>query len=145
MRDEFGAEATVASNVKAARKHYAVTQKQLSERLSQVGRPMSVATISLMEAGRRRITVDELAALGRAFDCGVATLLRSSPFLGPHPEELREYYVRLTDGTVEAVTASSIDTRDGWLRLSTHGKSVFSAPQAAVTCVRAVEKQETER
>lgn len=139
MLDPFGQEAAVARNVKAARKYHGVSQKQLSERMAEIGRPMSVATISVLEAGRRRVTVDDLAALGRAFGVHAEALLLE-PFLGARPEELREYMVLLKDGDSRQVTASSVDVRDGWLWLSTRRGIVFSAPESAVACVRAVDE-----
>lgn len=135
MLEQFTAEATVADNVRKARQHFGVTQKQLSERMAEVGCPLSDAVISGLESGRRQVTVNELAALARAFGFDVNVLL-SGPFMAPRQEEEQKYTVLLHDGNNETVTATGIDTNDGWLWLRHGRRAVFAAPQASVQGVR---------
>lgn len=52
-----------------------MSYKALSERLEQLGRPIAVLGLRRIEAGERRVDVDDLVALALAFDVGPATLL----------------------------------------------------------------------
>ncbi|WP_420032220.1 helix-turn-helix domain-containing protein [Streptomyces sp. cg28] len=135
MPDDYGPEAALARNVRAARRWHGVTQKQLSERMAEIGHPMSEAGISLLETGRRRITVSELAALSRALELSIAVLL-TEPFMPREAAPERRYVVRLSDGVERDVTANRMEVRDGWLWFQRDGQPVFSAPEASVLHVR---------
>lgn len=136
MPDVFTAEASLARNVRAARKWAGVSQKQLSARMAELGCPMSEATLCQLENGKRRIAVDELAALARAFEVPLPVML-VEPF-APRPVEAeRTFTVGLADETVKGVAATSIETVDGWLWLRHGQRKVFGAPQEAVRFVGA--------
>lgn len=50
-------------------------QRELAERLTQAGRPMSQPIVSRIESGARRIDVDDLVALAQVFGISAAALL----------------------------------------------------------------------
>lgn len=52
-----------------------MTLTDLSEKLDELGRPMSVPTLSAVENGKRRIDVDDLAHLALALDVSPAALM----------------------------------------------------------------------
>ncbi|TMR95581.1 helix-turn-helix domain-containing protein [Nonomuraea basaltis] len=58
----------VADNVAALRKSLGLDQRQLSERMEALGRPMQPSVISKIEKGDRRIDADDLMALALALD-----------------------------------------------------------------------------
>jgi transcriptional regulator with XRE-family HTH domain len=135
MPDVFTAEATLARNVRAARKWRGVSQKRLAARMTELGCPMSEATLCQLENGKRRITVDELAALAQAFEVPLPVML-TEPF-APRPAEAeRSLTVVLADETVKDIAATGIDTMDGWLWLRHGQRKVFGAPQSTVTFVQ---------
>lgn len=65
----------VAVNIRETRKRRGLQLGQLSERLTDVGRPMGASALSKIEAGNRRVTVDDLAALALALDVSPTFLL----------------------------------------------------------------------
>ncbi|MFI5883412.1 helix-turn-helix domain-containing protein [Streptomyces sp. NPDC051554] len=65
----------VAAHVARVRTRKGWDQKQLSERLAAIGRPMSPSVISKIEQGDRRIDVDDLVALAVALQVYVGGLL----------------------------------------------------------------------
>jgi transcriptional regulator with XRE-family HTH domain len=66
---------TVAANVKQLRAHRGLTQADLSQRLTEIGRPIPVASIGKLETGLRKIEVDDLVVLAIALDVSPLTLL----------------------------------------------------------------------
>lgn len=82
----------VADNVAKWRKARQLQQRDLSDKLTEVGRPMLPTVISKIERGERRIDVDDLIALSLALDVSPLALLlptASAPDL----------VVELTEGT----------------------------------------------
>lgn len=65
----------VAANVRRLRKRSGWSLAQLSERLEEVGHPLSVPVLSKIELGDRGIDVNDLVALGRALDVEPPSLL----------------------------------------------------------------------
>lgn len=65
----------VARNVKRARVAAELTQKELSDRLSEMGRPVPVASIGKIESGDRRVEVDDLVAIALALRVSPLSLL----------------------------------------------------------------------
>lgn len=65
----------VAAHVARVRTRKGWDQKQLSDRLAAIGRPMSPSVISKIEQGDRRVDVDDLIALAVALDIYVGGLL----------------------------------------------------------------------
>lgn len=57
------------------RQEHGLTLAQLSERLGDVGRPITVGTLSKMELGQRGIDVDDLMALASALEAPLAHLM----------------------------------------------------------------------
>lgn len=59
--------AQVARSVRRLRAQKSMTYAELSDRLSQLGRPIPVLGLSRLESGERRVDVDDLAALAVVF------------------------------------------------------------------------------
>lgn len=66
---------TVRDKVKEVRELRHLTLRDLSERMGQGGHALSIATLSEIERGKRRVDVDELAALAKALDTDMYRLL----------------------------------------------------------------------
>jgi transcriptional regulator with XRE-family HTH domain len=64
----------VAGNVRAARARRRITQETLADELG-----WSRPTVSTLEAGTRRVTLADAAALCAALDIDLAELLRGAP------------------------------------------------------------------
>ncbi len=95
-----------ARTVAAEREARGWEQRELAERLTHVGRPMSQPVVSRIESGTRRIDVDDLAALALVFSVSPATLLPAA--------ELKEAAVprrrrRNEPGPVELALADDIE------------------------------------
>lgn len=92
--DLGGTGETVKENVKRLRG--GMQYKELSERLSKLGRPIPPLGLRRIEAGERRVDVDDLVALAVAFDVSPLTILlpadasnvRSSPLTGVPDREV---------------------------------------------------------
>src|SRR5690606_19823410 len=56
-----------------------LSQRALADRLAEHGRPMQVSGVSKIEAGERRVDVDDLVALARALEVTPAHLLTGEP------------------------------------------------------------------
>lgn len=69
----------VAVNVKDVREARRMKQRDLSARLVELGHPMSASAISKIEAGERRVDVDDLVSLAAALNITATQLL--SPIL----------------------------------------------------------------
>ena len=65
----------VAANVESLRKRQSMTLKGLSERMGELGQPVSLNGLSKVENGERRVDVDELIALAIALRVNPSTLL----------------------------------------------------------------------
>lgn len=66
---------TVSQKVKEMRGIRRFTLRDLSEKMAEIGHPLSAATLSEIERGVRRVDVDELAALADALDTDAYRLL----------------------------------------------------------------------
>lgn len=69
---------TVRRNVTRFRGLRGLTMTQLSARLTELGRPMGVSTLSGVENGGRRVDADDLVMLAAALDVSPASLLMPS-------------------------------------------------------------------
>jgi transcriptional regulator with XRE-family HTH domain len=65
----------VAENVRALRREQGVGQAQLADRLEELGRPLLSTGVSKLEAGTRRVDVDDLVALSVALGVNPSRLL----------------------------------------------------------------------
>lgn len=65
----------VARNVRAIRERNGLTLAQLSEAMGRAGVPTSLATLSKLELGQRKVSVDDLEALAEALGVTVRSLL----------------------------------------------------------------------
>jgi len=73
----------VASNLRRARHSIGVDLRELSARITQVGRKISPSALSKIETGDRRVDVDDLTALAYALETTPASLL--TPTEGAQP------------------------------------------------------------
>jgi len=88
----------VAENVAKWRKARGLQQRDLSAKLTEIGRPMLPTVISKIERGERRIDVDDLMALSLALRVGLLALLLPTEGDGQAPVELTaEVTLRATD------------------------------------------------
>lgn len=67
--------AATAAMVEEVRKRRQMTQRDLSERLTELGRPMRPSAVAKIEAGDRRVDVDDLVTLAAALNVRPARLL----------------------------------------------------------------------
>ncbi|WP_217169617.1 helix-turn-helix domain-containing protein [Streptomyces sp. AC512_CC834] len=89
----------VARNIERVRKARQLKQKDVSDRLRAVGRPMLPTVVSKVERGERRIDVDDLVSFALALNVSPLALL-----LPPHGAS--DPYIPLTD-TVETTLANA--------------------------------------
>lgn len=66
---------TVAANLRRLRGARGISTNQLSALLTKIDHPIAQSSISNIEAGRRRVDVDDLVALAAALDVSPVTLL----------------------------------------------------------------------
>lgn len=66
---------TVRTEIAAARKKRRLTLRDLSERMTEIGWPISYNTLSEIERGARRVDVDDLSKLAEALETPVLILL----------------------------------------------------------------------
>ncbi|WP_078898320.1 helix-turn-helix transcriptional regulator [Streptomyces sp. CNQ-509] len=64
-----------ATNIERIRTLLGISQRQLAERLTDLGRPIPSTALSKIERGDRRCDVDDLAALAAALGVSPTTLL----------------------------------------------------------------------
>lgn len=65
----------VMANVSGLRRARRMTLVELSDRLTRAGRPIPPLGLSRLEAGERRVDVDDLVALAQVFNVSPAELL----------------------------------------------------------------------
>jgi transcriptional regulator with XRE-family HTH domain len=66
----------VRRSVRRLREDHRWPYRELEERLSEAGRAIPVLALSAIEAGERRVDIDDLVALAAAFDVSVEQLLQ---------------------------------------------------------------------
>lgn len=110
----------VGINVRNRRLLAGLTLEALSERVTEVGWPMGLGTLSKIERGDRGVAADDLVALARALDVGIDDLVRTSESVDE--DELRDLVNRW------------VDTHDA------HAQAVFRQNQAREQYERATAK-----
>lgn len=91
----------VQANVQRLREARGMTKKQLADRVTELGRAMAPLAVSRIEAGTRRVDIDDLAA--------IAIALRVSPITLMLP------WAERADETAEVTGAGSVPTGAAWL------------------------------
>lgn len=76
----------LAAAVTKLRQSHGWDQSHLAERVTAAGRPMSASVLGKIEAGARRVDVDDLVALATALEVPVARLLPSGD-VPDHPAD----------------------------------------------------------
>lgn len=101
--------AMVAENVRVLRKERGLGLADLSARLAELGRPLSLKVLSKMELGDRGIDVDDLVALAGALDVTPERLLMP-PRLATERRvaELAEQWAAQTTQSQNAIRAAAI-------------------------------------
>jgi len=66
---------TTAGQVRAVRNRRQLSQRALSARLTELGRPLVPSAVAKIETGERRVDVDDLIALALALEVSPARLL----------------------------------------------------------------------
>lgn len=69
----------VAGAVARLRGNKGWEQRELAERVTQAGRPLSASVLSKIESGARRIDVDDLVAIAAALEVSPSLLLLAAP------------------------------------------------------------------
>jgi transcriptional regulator with XRE-family HTH domain len=77
----------VADSLGRLRRDRGLEQADLADLVTEAGRPMSASILSKIEAGRRRIDVDDLVAIAAALDVNPSLLLLTPT---AEPEPMRE-------------------------------------------------------
>lgn len=91
---------TVRRNIAFYRKQRRITLRELSTKMTELGRPMSNSSLSQIENGSRRVDVDDLMAIAVALNVSPKTLLV------PHTSS--------ADETVEVTGIRAIAARELW-------------------------------
>lgn len=94
----------VAATVGRLRRDRGWEQRELAERVTVVGRPMSSSLISKIESGARRVDVDDLVALAAALEVSPALLVLAAPAGAESDPE-----PGLDDGTTAQSVADAVD------------------------------------
>jgi transcriptional regulator with XRE-family HTH domain len=68
----------VAANIHRIRELVGMTLQDVSDRLTQLGRPIARSGLSKIEAGHRRVDVDDLVAIANALGVTADRLLRTA-------------------------------------------------------------------
>jgi transcriptional regulator with XRE-family HTH domain len=92
----------VAAQIRQIRERKDLSLHALSERLSEMGRPILASGLSKIEQGTRRVDVDDLVAIARALE------IVPSALLNPAPENTRtaaDEDADLSDAVAEAMDA----------------------------------------
>jgi transcriptional regulator with XRE-family HTH domain len=92
----------VAENVRQLRLQRGLTQQELADRLTGLGRPMAGTGVAKVEGQARRMDVDDLVAFAAALDVGPSRLLMPEP----------------ADGSVELLPSRHTSVLGAWLWLS---------------------------
>ncbi|GGZ80300.1 helix-turn-helix domain-containing protein [Streptomyces echinoruber] len=94
----------VAAAVAALRQSRGWDQRHLAERVTEAGRPMSTSVLGKIEAGARRVDVDDLVALAAALEVSPARLLPAGAagVDGEEPKEVDPYEEAAGPGLVKA-------------------------------------------
>ncbi|MGA5472535.1 helix-turn-helix domain-containing protein [Streptomyces arboris] len=96
-----------ARTVAAEREARGWEQRELAERLTQAGRPMTQPIVSRIESGTRRVDVDDLVALAAVFGVSPAVLLPAAE--ADETDAPRRRRRRNEPGPVELALADDIE------------------------------------
>lgn len=94
----------VAERIGQMRRDRGWEQRQVAERVTAAGRPMSASAISKVESGARRVDVDDLVAIAAALEVSPALLLLAAP-----AEHLPEQPAAAEPTSVEAAIREDIE------------------------------------
>ncbi|MGW2511279.1 helix-turn-helix domain-containing protein [Streptomyces scopuliridis] len=95
----------VAAAVTAHRQRHGWDQRYLAELVTAQGRPMSTSVLGKVEAGARRVDVDDLVALAAALEVSPAALLPGAE----HQDEDEDPFAQASDpGSVRASVVQDV-------------------------------------
>ncbi|MFH8867186.1 helix-turn-helix domain-containing protein [Streptomyces griseus] len=124
----------VAANVKALRTQRGWTQDQLADRMGHKSPP----AVWSAEAGRRRITVNDLVDFAAAFGVTPESLMSDTPELADTDGPVYEV---TTDGTTRAIAADTVDLGETWTSFYLREVRVFLAPTARILGIRLITEE----
>jgi transcriptional regulator with XRE-family HTH domain len=108
----------VARNVRELRERRRWSQRKLAERLAAEGRPMQATGVSKIEAGDRRVDVDDLAALARVFETPPSRLMDGETmFSGTLTADQVQAFADRYDDVIGPVNTAVRRARDSGLSL----------------------------
>ncbi|MEV4059714.1 helix-turn-helix domain-containing protein [Nonomuraea dietziae] len=95
----------VAQTVSRLRRARGWEQRELAERVTFAGRPMSASVVSKIESGARRVDVDDLVGLAAGLEVNPALLLLTSPVseAGDPPAAVGESVAAAVQADIEAM------------------------------------------
>ncbi|MFI6274298.1 helix-turn-helix domain-containing protein [Streptomyces sp. NPDC050988] len=96
----------VAAAVAKHRQRLGWEQRQLAERVTAAGRPMSASVLGKVEAGARRVDVDDLVALAAALEVPPSRLL---PAGDDDQDQAADPFEAASPGTVKARALEDIE------------------------------------
>ncbi|MFE3786982.1 helix-turn-helix domain-containing protein [Streptomyces goshikiensis] len=98
---------TLTENVRRLREAQRLTYVELSDRLTEAGRPIPVLGLRRIERGERRVDVDDLIALALVFNVSPGSLLLPHEKPAGDPSDPHEHWLPLTD-------SKSVDWEAAW-------------------------------
>lgn len=123
-------EAVVGANVRRLREAAGLSQAELASQVAKSGHALGEMAVWGIENGKRRITVDDLFALGAALGVVPTSLL--SPDAGPGVL----FVITFAGSGPVDVTADEYDTVDEWIRFQLKGRLVYLASARNVLGIR---------
>lgn len=100
----------VASRAKSRREELGLSQRGLADRLAAEGRPMQPSAVSKVEAGDRRVDVDDLVALAAALETTTSYLLTGERV--PDPSDVTLDELVENEDRLGAVMSAAMDALD---------------------------------
>jgi transcriptional regulator with XRE-family HTH domain len=89
-RAEVSFDGAIGANVRSVRVEAGITQTDLAARLTSIGTPWTASNVSLIEAGKRKLTLTALADLCRVFNVEAAAFFGTEGF-GPAVAERNDF------------------------------------------------------
>ncbi len=100
-RSDASLDAAIGANVRSVRMDAGITQSDLAARLTAIGTPWTASNVSLIEAGKRKVTLTALADLCRVFHLPATAFFGTEGFAPDVADRLRAL-----GGTEEATSSA---------------------------------------
>lgn len=99
---EVSFDSAIGANIRSVRMEAGITQTELAARLTAIGTPWTASNVSLIEAGKRKLTLTALGDLCRVFNVDAAAFFGTEGFSRSVAERLRAL------GGQESTTAQAV-------------------------------------